>query len=187
MKKGSITSINWGALALRGLVVNLFSVCFMVYPFININVRILIFAIFALLFGIFSLDAIFGFKLTAISLIELLQGVISIGAGVIALSMPIYEMSKLIMLISFWAISIGVLKYILYYAWKKDIPHPWLPKSSGIMAVLLGVFLLVYMRTEKSLMAIAVYLGAYTFVYGLLLLAFAMDLRALKRQADGKL
>jgi len=186
MEKGSIKSINWGALALRGLIVNLFSVCFVIFPFVNFNLRVLFFSIFSLSFGALSLDAVIGFKMNAISLLELLQGTVSIIIGVITLSAVVDKNEKLVLLIATWAIIVGVLKYILYYAWGKDIPHAWLPKASGAMAILLGLFLLFFMHTEKNLMAVAVYLGAYTFVFGLLLLAFAMDIRAVKKESEEK-
>jgi len=174
--------MNWGSLALRGLLANMFAVCFFMYPFVTFQARMIMFFIFVVLYGVISLMAGFGHKMTAMTVLEILQSAACLGIAVALLYLPLRTDTALIFLIALWAISVGILKFILSYFWSKDIPHRWLPKAGGIMAMLIGLVTLIYINSEKNIWAVSLFLGSFTFIFGILLLAFSMDLRSLQQE-----
>jgi|GEM_PF-2074552 len=183
MEKGTITSINWSSLALRGLMVNLFALVFLFYPVVSLKIRILLFALFTLLFGVFSIVPTLRVRITWILILEVLQGVVSIAISLAAFSLSGLTNAALIYLIAAWAILIGALKITLGFFWSNEIPHQGLPKINGIMAMLLGVFLIVIELSGADMLLVSAYIGVYTFIFGLSVLVFAMHLRELQAAA----
>ena len=182
MKKGSVSSLNWGALAIRGLMSNLFAVCFMIFPFVAHNIRILLFSAFALIFGIISLVPLIGFRLSWITCLELLQGIVSLVVGAAVFFFGANDRTLFILLIAAWAFIVGFLKYVVSRLWGHEIPHSWVPKAGGIAAMAIGVLLLIFLFTEKNILAVSIWLSSFLFVYGLLILVFSLDLKALQEQ-----
>ena len=182
MKKGSVSSLNWWALAARGLMSNLFAVCFIVFPFVGHHVRIYLFSIFALIFGIFSVAPLAGHRLTWITFLELLQGVVSLAVGAAVFLVGVNDRTLFIILIAVWAITVGFLKYILSFLWGHEIPHRWVPKAGGIAAMAIGFLVLIFLFTDKNILAVSIWLSSFLFVYGLLILVFSFDLKALQEQ-----
>jgi uncharacterized membrane protein HdeD (DUF308 family) len=183
MENGTITSIKWGSLALRGLTSKLFAVCFLIYPAITVHVRILLFAIFVLVFGVLSLWSAFGVRLNRIMILEFLQGLVSITIGLIAFLLLGINNAFLMLLIAIWAILIGILKTILGFVGSEEMSLKWLPKTSGIMLLVLGLFLIIFQLSGEDILVFSLYISAYTFIFGLLLFVFALDLRALQKRS----
>ena len=182
MKKGSVSSLNWWALAIRGLTSNLFAVCFIVFPFVTHNVRIYLFSMFALIFGILSLAPLFGHRLTWITFLELLQGIVSLSVGAAVFFLPAGSRTLFIFMIAVWAITVGFLKYLVSLVWGHEIPNSWVPKAGGIAAMAIGFLLLIFLFTEKNILAVSIAFSSFLFVYGLLLLVFSLDLKALQEK-----
>jgi uncharacterized membrane protein HdeD (DUF308 family) len=183
MEKGRITSIKWGSMALRGFMAKLFALSFLIYPAVTVHVRILLFAIFALLFGILSIWSMFGARLSGIMILEFLQGVLSIAISLMAFFLPGISNAFLILLIATWAIIIGILKIILGFIWSEEIPHKWVPKTSGIIILIIGLFLIIFQLYSEDIVVFSWYMAAYIFIFGLLLFIFALDLRVLQKRS----
>jgi uncharacterized membrane protein HdeD (DUF308 family) len=121
-------------------------------------------------------------RLSGIMILELLQGLVSVSISLIAFFMPGSSNVSLMLLIATWGIIIGISKIILGSVWGEEIPHKWLPKASGIMILTIGLFLIIFLRSEDISM-FSSYMALYTFIFGLLLFIFALDLRALQKKS----
>ena len=113
---------------------------------------------------------------------EFLQGLISIAISLIAFFLPGIGNSFLMFLIAIWAVLIGILKTILGFVWGQEVPYKWIPKTSGIVLLVMGLFLMLF---QPDLLVISSYMAAYTFIFGLLVFIFALNLRALQKHLPG--
>jgi len=179
--KMPILSLNWGMLASRGLIAKLFGlVVLIVYPIATFHVRAELFAIFALLFGTFSIWSAHNHPITKIRVLEIIQGLVSIGVGIIVFLPFVNTDRVLFFLIAIWAIVIGSIKLISSYTWDKMIPNKWLPRTSGVLSITVGLFLLLFL-TSADVFVSSLYIGTYLIIFGVLVFSFALNLRALQK------
>ncbi len=121
---------NWWALALRGVFGILFGLAAFLFPGITLGALILLFAIYAVLDGVFAIVA-------AIRAAEhherwralLLEGIAGIAAGVLAFVWPALTAVVLLYLIAGWSIITGALEIAAAVRLRRTIQGEW--QSSG--------------------------------------------------------
>jgi uncharacterized membrane protein HdeD (DUF308 family) len=179
--KMSISSLSWGILASRGIIAKLFGLVVLIaYPITTFHARAELFATFALVFGAFSIWSGHNHPITKIKVLEIIQGLVSIGVGIIAFLPLVNTDRALFFFIAIWAIIIGGIKIILSYAWDKTIPNRWLPRTSGILSIAVGLFLLLFLSSADVFIS-SLYIGTYLIIFGILVFSFALNLRALQK------
>src|SRR5262245_6884196 len=104
----------------------------------------------------------------------LLEGVLLIVAGVVALIWPYVASVALIFLLGWILIVSGVLQGIGLIG-AKDVPHFWLQLVSAVLAILIGILLL--RNPDAGLLIMTVLLIVYFFVEGISKVIFAMNIR----------
>lgn len=170
---------NWWALALRGVIAVLFGVLTWIWPALTLGSLVLLFGAYVLLDGIFSvlaaLKAPQGHQRWWVLLIE---GVVGIAVGVLTFLWPGVTGLVLLYLVGAWAILTGVLEIAAAIRLRKHIRGEWFLALSGVASLLFG--LLVMVAPIAGALAIALWIGAYAIVFGLLLLALAFRLRRLR-------
>jgi uncharacterized membrane protein HdeD (DUF308 family) len=124
--------------------------------------------------------------MTWILLLEVLEGLVSITISLVALFLPGLTNTALIFLIAIWAILIGILKIIIALFWGQEMLNKWLTKINGIMAILLGLFLIICELSGADVLIMSLYIGAYTFIFGLLFFVFALNLRELQAASNSR-
>src|ERR687893_361536 len=100
---------HWWALALRGAIAILFGLAALVRPGIALEALILLFGAYALVDGVFSIIGVFGGTRSGTPRwLLLIEGVVSILAGLVAFVLPGLTAIVFLYLIAVWAIITGI-------------------------------------------------------------------------------
>lgn len=174
---------NWWALALRGIVAILFGLAALDWPGLTHAALVLLFGAYALVDGIFGVVAAFARAGRERGWwVLLLDGFLGIAAGVATLVWPGITATLLLLLIAVWAIVTGVVEIVVAIRLRREIEGEFFLILSGVLSVLLGLFLIA--RPGAGAVAVAWLIGVYALLFGILLLALAFRLRG-RRGRDG--
>jgi uncharacterized membrane protein HdeD (DUF308 family) len=105
----------------------------------------------------------------------LFQGVASLIAGVLAFVWPDITALVLVLLIAAWAVVTGISALAAAIRLRKHIRGEWLLGLSGVLSIALGVLLFLF--PAAGALTLAIWIGAYALVFGVLLLALGLRLR----------
>src|SRR5438270_6837680 len=168
--------LNWWLLALRGLIAVLFGLLAFIWPGVTLLTLIWLFGAFALMNGFLSLVLAAktpkGYpKLGSL----ILGGLLGILAGLLAFIMPGITALGLLILIAAWAIATGIMELVAAVKLRKIISNEWLLVLAGIASVVFGVLLLF--QPAAGALALIWLIGAWAFVFGILLMILAFRMR----------
>ena len=108
------------------------------------------------------------------SLWYLLQGVLMVAAGVLALIYPLLASVAMVYLLAWVLIVSGGLQAIGLIG-ARDVPHYWLQLISVVLAIVIGVLLLN--QPESGLLVMTVLLIVFFMVEGISKIIFALTIR----------
>ena len=169
---------NWWMLAIRGLAGVLFGLSAFFWPGITLAVLIMLFGAYAIVDGAFAIGAAFRYRTENGSWWALLlEGVLSVIAGLVAFAMPGITAIALVYVIAFWAIATGIFEIVAAVRLRREMEGEWLLALTGVLSIALGVIMVV--RPGTGALALVWLIGAYALVFGALLLALAFRLRSL--------
>jgi uncharacterized membrane protein HdeD (DUF308 family) len=174
---------NWWAIGLRGVFAILFGVIALLLPGVTIGALVLLFAAYMLVDGIFDILA----ALRAARHAErwgwlLLEGIVDLAAGIIAIAWPAITALAFVFLLAAWAIVSGVT--LLGATFRLQVTHgKWLMALGGAVSVIWG-FLLFWQPLIGAVVLIW-WIGAYALFFGGALLVLAYQLRLRHRQHSG--
>jgi uncharacterized membrane protein HdeD (DUF308 family) len=160
-----IMARNWWMLLVRGIAAVVFGVVVLVWPEIALTTLVLMWGVYAVVDGIFAL--VLGFQgqpLFANRWLTILEGVISIIAGVIAFIRPDLTALALLYVIAAWAIVTGILEFIAAIQLRKEISGEFWLGLSGVLSVVFGVLLFVY--PSAGILSLLWLLAVYAIVFG---------------------
>jgi uncharacterized membrane protein HdeD (DUF308 family) len=171
---------NWWSLVLRGLLGIAVGVLTFLWPGITLAALVIVFAAYAFVDGIISLvgavHAVAAHERWAALLVE---GILGIAAAAVAVLWPAITLLALVYVIAVWAIVTGAFEIAAAIRLRQHISGEWLLVLSGIASVIFGV--LVAAVPMAGALVIALWFGAYTFVFGVLLVALGFRLRTWNR------
>jgi uncharacterized membrane protein HdeD (DUF308 family) len=167
---------NWWLLLLRGVGAVLFGVLTFVWPGISLAALVLMYGVFALADGVFSVAAAIMGGAPAPRWWLALVGFLGIAVGILTFVMPGITALVLLMFIAGWAIVTGILQIIGAIRLRKEIDNEWLLVACGALTVLFGLMLAVQPGTGA--LALLFVIGAYAILYGILLVWFSLKLRS---------
>jgi uncharacterized membrane protein HdeD (DUF308 family) len=168
---------NWWVVLLRGILGILFGVVTFFAPGISLTALVLLFGAFAFVDGILAIiGAIRRHGTGERWWLLLLQGIAGVAAGILTPLMPGLTALVLLYVIAAWALVTGAFELAAAIRLRKVINDEWLLALSGIASIALGM-LLVFFPAAGAL-ALVLWIGAYAFVSGILLIALAFRLRS---------
>lgn len=173
-----IFTSSWWALVLRGLAAIAFGVAAFIWPHITITVLVLLWGAYALVDGVFAIIA--GIRSHAENKrwwLSLIEGLLGVALGLIAVIVPNITALVLLLLISAWAIVTGAFEIGAAIQLRKYITGEWLLALAGIASMLFGFALLI--NPNAGALAVVWLIGAYAIVFGILLMALGFRLRSL--------
>ena len=171
-------SRNWWAVALRGLAGILFGIITFVSPGISLAALVLLFGAYAFADGVLSIVSAVRRRGADRWWLLLLQGIVGIAAGIVTLLWPGITALSLLFVIAAWALVGGALQIAAAIRLRKVITGEWLLALSGVLSMALGVLLVLF--PGPGALAVVIWIGAYAFVFGILLLVLGFKLRGLR-------
>ena len=173
---------NWWAVLLRGIVGVLFGIVTFFAPGISFGALVLVFGAYALADG--ALAIISAIRTRAENerwWVLVLEGLVRIGAGVITVSWPGIAALALIYVIAAWALITGGLEIGAAIRLRKVITHEWWLVLAGIASIAIGVMLALF--PGIGALTLMLWVGAYAFVFGILMIGLAFRLRSWGKSA----
>jgi uncharacterized membrane protein HdeD (DUF308 family) len=167
---------NWWSLVIRGIVAILLGILAFARPGITFSALVLLFGAYALIEGVLSIVG----AMRAVSAHErwgalLFEGIIGVLAGLVTFFWPAITALALVYIIAFWAIVIGVAEIAAAVRLRKEIAGEWLLALAGVLSVLFGVIIAAV--PLAGFVVVAIWFGAYAFLFGVVMLALGFRLR----------
>jgi len=175
---------HWWVFLLRGVAAISFSALTFLAPGVSLATLVLLFGAYALVDGLFAL--ILAVRRTIhhhSSGLLLLLGLLGIAAGVCSWLFPQRTVLALVYIVATWAVLTGLLEIAAGVRFRRWLPGHWFVVLGGVASLILGIALFAF--PGPGALALVLWVGAYAFVFGVMLLSFAFKVRALRNQRHG--
>ena len=167
---------NWWALALRGVAAIVFGILTFILPGVTLAVLILLFGGYAIVEGVLNIvAAVRGRGNDQPWWALLVEGIVSIAAGLITFVFPGLTALALLYVIAAWAVITGVFEIIAAVHLRRRITgEVWLVLN-GVLSIVFGA--LAMLAPAAGALSLVWLIGAYATAFGVLLLALSFRLR----------
>lgn len=166
---------SWWAFVLRGVFAVLFGILSFAFPGVTMLSLVLLFALYACAGGALALVA------AVVSARQggrwgwmALEGLVSILAGIWAISSPGLTVALFILLLAAWALISGVLTFVAAFHVAADHGRWWLVLG-GLASIAYGA--LLFLAPVTGAVVLTWWIGAYAIVFGIALITFGLRLR----------
>jgi uncharacterized membrane protein HdeD (DUF308 family) len=179
---------NWGWVIVRGVAALLFGVLTLVYPSLTLATLVLLFGAYVLVDGIFTIVwAVRNRRGEPHWVALLISGIVSVILGVLTFVTPQITGLVLLYFIALWAIIAGASQIVAAIRLRKAITGEWLLGLAGILSLIFGVLVIAF--PGAGALAVALWIGAYATVLGIVFIALGIRLRNWRRThaAEGAL
>lgn len=167
----------WWLFALRGVFSIIFGILAFAWPGITLGALVILFGAYALVDGISTLiAAVSGRSENERWWVMLLEGLVSVSAGVLTFVWPAITAVVLLFLIAFWALITGVLEIAAAIRLRKEIENEWVLGLIGALSILFAIVMLV--NPGAGALALIWAIGSYAVVFGALLVYLAFKVRS---------
>ncbi len=173
---------NWWAVAFRGLVAVIFGILALALPGLTLVALVLLYGAYALVDGIFALVA--AIRGTGRRWLLLVEGVLSIIAGLVTFAWPGITALVLLYIIAFWAIFTGVLRIVMAISLRREIDNEWAMVLSGAVTVLFGAVLAIL--PGVGLLSLVWLVGIWALILGITLIVLAFRVRSMRGGQQGR-
>ena len=161
----------------RGIAAVLFGVLTLVWPKLSLFVLVIMFGVFAVVSGITAVVAAlrnteeqgWGFLL--------IEGILGILAGVVALVWPGITALAFLYLIAAWAILTGITEVVAPLAFPMSVGRALLTLLAGVVSIIFGI--LIAAQPASGLLAVVWLIGVYAIVFGIMYIAAYFEARSL--------
>jgi len=180
-----ILEMSWWLLLMRGVAALVLGILTVILDNVPLHELALVFFGYAMIDGVANVAGV----ITAAQKREswgllLFAAAVGFAAALLIVVWPGLPMTGLIYIISGWGLATGTLGLISAARLGRPLRGKWLLALSGMASIALGTVMVAVPLAGPS--AVAFWLGAYAFIFGALLVALALRLRALV-ETHGKL
>jgi uncharacterized membrane protein HdeD (DUF308 family) len=176
MAAARVMAQGWWTYVVRGVIAVAFGVLAFLSPLWGLTLLVALFGIWALTEGVTSFMA--GMRARATERrwwVEILEAIVSIAAGILALVFPALAAEILIYLIAAWAIVIGVFQVYLAVRIRDQIKGEFWLALAGAAAIIFGIA--TFLFPAASALSITWLIGSFAIAFGLLLVILGWRLR----------
>ncbi len=166
---------RWWSFLVQGVVMIAIAILVLVQP----STLIMLIGAYAVIDGILKLVAAMGSEEGGQSrILALVIAAVSIVAGIIILTSPVFAAGLLTLIIAIWAIVVGAMLLIWAFRLRKDAQNEWLMIVFGGVSILFG--LLVLANIQDGVLALRTLFFIYMLVGGVLAIALALRIRSIR-------
>lgn len=175
---------NWWLVVVRGVLAILFGIAAFLMPGLAWLSLIVLFGTYAILDGVFAMmSGLVSSRYSPRWWVFLLEGLVSVAAGVIALIRPDLASVVLILLIAGWAVVTGILEIMAAIRLRREITNEWMLVFGGFVSIALGV--LLFFQPATGTLVVTWMIGAYALIFGITLVALGLRLRTWNGVSNG--
>lgn len=172
-------SRNWWLVVLRGVLSILFGLSAFIWPGLTLLTLVIIFGVYAIFDGAVAIGT--GLARTKNSprwWVFLVEGLLSVGAGAVAILQPGLATLVLIYIIASWAVITGILEIVAAIRLRHEITNEWFLALGGVLSIGLGI--LLFLSPAAGSLAIIWMVAGYALLFGILLIILGIRLRSWK-------
>jgi uncharacterized membrane protein HdeD (DUF308 family) len=182
----SVAKTVWWLVLLRGALMVLFGIIALVSPGIALLTLVWVFGIYSILDGIAAVALGIRTRGEPHWVWTIVQGVVSVLAGFVALVWPGVTALALLFLIAFWAILLGVGEIGGAFASRQRGSNAWgWTLAAGVLNILFGVLLLIW--PASGILTLVWLVGIFALAGGVALILLAFRVRSVARSTDSAL
>lgn len=172
---------RWWVLLLRGICAMVAGILTIAWPEITLLALVILFAVFALVDGAAGIVlGIRGEEDGTVWWTMIILGLISVAAGIMALSWPGLTALVLLAIIAASAILRGIFEIITAIRLRKEIDDEWVLGLSGLLSLAFGI--LLWVAPGEGALAVVLLIGAYMLALGVMAVALSLRLRRLQHK-----
>ncbi len=165
---------SWPLVVLRGVAAIVFGVVAFTSPGLSLSVLVFLFGAYAVVDGVLAIgSAIRAHKGERWTML-LLEGMVGILVGCLAIFRPAITAVALVYLVAFWALITGVMEIGAAIRLRRQIANEWMLALSGTASLAIGALLLMF--PGPGALAVAFWIGAYAIIFGGLQVALGLRL-----------
>src|SRR5262249_25213441 len=167
---------RWWAVGLRGSWAIIFGLICLLTPGIAVGALVLLFAAYMFVDGVFAiLSGIRAARSGERWGLLVLEGIVDLAAGAIAIAWPAITIVALVWIVAIWAIVSGALMLATAVGLNLDYGRWWLALG-GIASLVFGILLII--EPFIGAVVLTLWIGVYALVFGGLLLVLAFQLHS---------
>ena len=170
---------NWWTLVLRGVFAVAFGCFAWFWPGVTLLALIVTWAAFACVSGFITLVSAFARDGDEPRWILLLEGGVSLLAGVVALFYPRFTALLFLYLLASWALLSGLVEILAAWRLRHEIRGEFWLGFAGVLSVCFGVMLIV--KPGAGALTVMWLIASYSVLFGIVLIAWGFHLRGLHR------
>ena len=180
----SLVSRDWWVYAVRGIAAILFGIMALIWPGPTLAVLILLFGAYAFVDGVALLVALARGDVLARShkWITGLMGVLGIAVAIATLVWPGMTALTLLYLVSFWAVTTGILQIASAIEFRKEIDGEFFVVLGGLFSIVFGALLVAFPGT--GLLSLVWLVGFWAELFGFSSLGIAYRLHGIDRDLN---
>lgn len=178
----SVARRVWYWTVVRGVLAIVFGTVALLAPISTAVSLAVVVAIFAVVDGIFEIIDGIRHRAYGGAGLRVLQGVLTLGFGVVLVVWPEITTLAIIWTIAVWAVVVGIIQVVVALSLRRVAGSGWgWGVVSGLVSVIFGG--LVLARPAAGLVSIIWVLGVFAIMLGVLLVGFGLQVRRLGKEA----
>lgn len=175
---------HWWLLLLRGLLAIAFGAMALAWPGPTAAALVLLLGAYLLVDGVFGVvDCVRHWSQLHDRWLWLLDALLSLAAGIVALLMPGLTALALLLVIAAWSVVAGVLRIALAIRLRKLIEGEWWMALGGLLSIVFGV--LLFALPDAGIVSLVWLIGIWALLLGAVFIALSLRLRRFGQSARG--